>query len=160
MAVSIQFCGGARTVTGSVHLIVTKHSKVILDCGLFQGRRDEYFAINSQFPFNPQNLDACVLSHAHIDHSGNIPTLIKKGFRASVYCTPVTRDLCRYMLPDSGHIQEEDIKYVNKINRRRGMPPRAPLYTKEDAEKALKYFRALVYDHTMRIADDVDLNFY
>jgi metallo-beta-lactamase family protein len=160
MAVSIQFCGGARTVTGSVHLIVTKHSKVILDCGLFQGRRDEYFAINSQFPFNPQNLDACVLSHAHIDHSGNIPTLIKKGFRASVYCTPVTRDLCRYMLPDSGHIQEEDIKYVNKINRRRGMPPRAPLYTKEDAEKALKYFRALDYDHTMRIADDVDLNFY
>ncbi|MCK9615424.1 MAG: MBL fold metallo-hydrolase [Candidatus Omnitrophica bacterium] len=160
MAVSIQFCGGAKTVTGSVHLITTKHSKVILDCGLFQGKRDEYFAINSQFPFNPQNLDACVLSHAHIDHSGNIPTLVKKGFRASVYCTPVTRDLCRYMLPDSGHIQEEDIKYVNKINRRRGLPPRAPLYTKEDAEKALKYFRALDYDHTMRIADDVDLNFY
>jgi len=160
MAVSIQFCGGARTVTGSIHLITTKHSKVILDCGLFQGKRDEYFAINSQFPFNPQNLDACVLSHAHIDHSGNIPTLVKKGFRSSIYCTPATRDLCRYMLPDSGHVQEEDIKYVNKINSRRGMLARTPLYTKEDAEKSLKYFRALDYDHTMRISPDVDLNFY
>lgn len=160
MAVSVQFCGGARTVTGSMHLIITKHSKVILDCGLFQGKRDEYYVVNSQFPFNPQNIDACVLSHAHIDHSGNLPTLVKKGFRASIYSTPVTRDLCRYMLPDSGHVQEEDIKYVNKINRRRGMPERAPLYTKEDAEKSLKYFRALDYDHTMRISHDIDLNFY
>lgn len=160
MAVSIKFCGGARTVTGSVHFIVTKHSKVILDCGLFQGKRDEYFAINSQFPFNPQNLDACVLSHAHIDHSGNIPTLVKRGFRASIYCTPATRDLCYYMLPDSGHIQEEDIKYVNKINRRRGLPPRSPIYTKQDAEKSLKYFRALEYARTMRISSDIDLSFY
>jgi len=160
VAVSIKFCGGARTVTGSVHLVTTKHSKVILDCGLFQGKRDESFAINSTFPFNPQNLNACVLSHAHIDHSGNIPTLVKKGFRSSIYCTPATRDLCYYMLPDSGHIQEEDVKYVNKINRRKGLPPRAPLYTKPDAEKALKYFRALDIGHNMRICDDVDLNFY
>ncbi|MFA6281099.1 MAG: MBL fold metallo-hydrolase RNA specificity domain-containing protein [Candidatus Omnitrophota bacterium] len=160
MAVSIKFCGGARTVTGSVHLITTKHSKVILDCGLFQGKRDEYYAINSNFNFNPQNLDACILSHAHIDHSGNIPTLVKKGFRSSIYCTPATRDLCYYMLPDSGHIQEEDVKYVNKINQRRGLPPRAPLYTKQEAEKALKYFRSLDIGHIMRICDDVDLNFY
>ena len=119
MTVAITFCGGTRTVTGSMHLISTGRSSVILDCGLFYGKRDDYYSINSTFPFLPGNLDACILSHAHIDHCGNIPTLIKRGFRSSIHCTPTTRDLCRYMLPDSGYIQEEDVKYVNKINKRK-----------------------------------------
>ena len=160
MTVAIKFCGGARTVTGSLHLVSTNHSNVILDCGLFHGPRDEYYSTNSYFPFNPQDLDACVVSHAHVDHCGNIPTLIKQGFRASIYCTPTTRDLCKYMLPDSGFIQEEDIKYVNKINKKRGLPARSALYTKKEAEKSLKYFRALDFHVPFSITKDINLNFY
>jgi len=131
-----------------------------MDCGLFQGKRDEYYAVNSHFLFNPYSVDACVLSHSHIDHCGNIPTLIKQGFRSSVYCTPITRDLCRFMLPDSGFVQEEDIKYVNKINKKRGLPQRAPLYTKKEGEKALKHFRTLDYHKTLAISKDINLTFY
>lgn len=157
---AIKFCGGARTVTGSMHLVSTNHSNVILDCGLFHGHRDEYYEVNSHFSFNPQNLDACILSHAHIDHCGNIPTLIKNGFRSSIYSTPTTRELSRYMLLDSGFIQEEDIKYVNKINKRRGLPSRAPLYTIKEAKKSLKYFRALDYHKTLPLSKDISLTFY
>ena len=114
-AITIKFCGGVGTVTGSMHLIATEKANVLIDVGLFQGHREEFFAVNSTFPFNPFNLDSCIISHAHIDHCGNFPTLVKKGFRGKAYLTPTTRDLCRYMLPDSGHIQEEDIKYVNKV---------------------------------------------
>ncbi|MFC1804799.1 MBL fold metallo-hydrolase RNA specificity domain-containing protein [Candidatus Omnitrophota bacterium] len=157
---AIKFCGAARTVTGSTHLVSTDRSDIILDCGLFQGRRDEYYEVNSNFSFVPQKIDACVLSHAHIDHSGNIPLLIKKGFRANIYSTPTTRDFCHYMLPDSGYIQEEDVKYVNKINRRKGLPPRSPLYTKIEAEKSLKYFRPVDYHKPFKIAKDILLTFY
>lgn len=160
MATTIKFCGGAQTVTGSTHLVSTDHSNVILDCGLFQGHRDEYYEVNSNFSYNPQNLDACVLSHAHIDHCGNIPTLIKKGFRSAVYCTPTTRDLCHYMLADSGYVQEEDVKYVNKINKRKGLLPRKPLYIKKDAEKALKYFRTLDYHKPLALSKNITLTFY
>lgn len=160
MTVTIKFCGGARTVTGSMHLVSTNKANILLDCGLFQGHRDEFYAVNSNFSFDPQNLDACVLSHAHIDHCGNLPTLIKKGYRAKIYSTSVTRDLCRYMLPDSGHIQEEDIKYVNKINKRKGLPPRFPLYTKDEAEVCLKYFRTVEYHKRFSLSDDVDLTFF
>ncbi len=160
MAISIKFCGGAETVTGSTHFLTTSSSKILIDCGLFQGRRDEYYKINSHFLFNPHNINACVLSHAHIDHCGNIPTLIKNGFRNNVYCTPATRDLCRYMLMDSGYVQEEDIKYVNKINRRRGLPAREPLYTQKEAQKALKYLRAVDYHKGFPLTKDVTLTFY
>lgn len=160
MSVTIKFCGGARSVTGSNHLVSTDHSDIILDCGLFQGKRIEYYSQNSQFSFNPQNVDACVVSHAHIDHCGKIPMLIKKGYRSSVYCTPVTRDLCHYMLPDSGHVQEEDTKYVNKINKRRGLGPSLPLYTQADAAAALKYFRSLEYHHPLKLSKDITLTFY
>ena len=160
MAIIIKFCGGVGTVTGSMHLIATDKAKILLDVGLFQGRRDEFYAVNSELPFNPSNLNACVISHAHIDHCGNFPTLVKRGFRAKAYLTPSTRDLCRYMLPDSGYIQEEDVKYVNKINKRRGLPPRWPLYTKSDAEKSLKYLRTLQYHQRLNIARDIDLTFF
>ena len=160
MTITIDFCGGAGTVTGSMHLVSTDQSKVLIDCGLFQGRRDEFFEVNSHFPFNPSDLDCCIISHAHIDHSGNFPTLVRKGFRKKAHLTPCTRDLCHYMYPDSGHIQEEDIKYVNKINKRRGRPPRWPLYTKVDAENALKYLRALEHHNRLKITPDIDLTFF
>ncbi|MEA3305583.1 MAG: MBL fold metallo-hydrolase [Candidatus Omnitrophota bacterium] len=160
MAIIIKFIGGVGTVTGSMHLLATDKAKILIDAGLFQGRRDEFYAVNSRFPFNPSHLDCCIISHAHIDHCGNFPALVKKSFRAKAYLTPSTRDLCRYMLPDSGHIQEEDIKYVNKINRRRGLPMRQPLYTKTDAEKSLKYLRTLEYHRKLKIAPDMALTFF
>ncbi len=160
MSVAVKFLGGARTVTGSMHLIQTPQSNVLLDCGLFHGHRDEYYAVNSNFDFNPQDLDTCVISHAHIDHCGNIPTLIKKGYRSKIFVTSATKSLCQYMLPDSGYVQEEDIKYVNKINRRKGLPARGPLYTQKEAENALRYFRSLQYHEKFAISKDMDLTFY
>ncbi|PIQ90027.1 MAG: hypothetical protein COV72_00040, partial [Candidatus Omnitrophica bacterium CG11_big_fil_rev_8_21_14_0_20_42_13] len=159
MTVTIKFCGGARTVTGSMHLVSTDHSNILLDCGLFHGRRDEFYKVNSNFSFNPQNLNACLLSHAHIDHCGNIPALIKKGYRSHIFVTPPTKELCNYMLPDSGYVQEEDIKFVNKINKRRGLPARKPLYTKKEAEESLKYIRSLEYHDKYSLSKDVDVNF-
>ena len=160
MTVAINFLGGARTVTGSMHLVSTDRSNVLLDCGLFHGPREEFYAVNSQFAFNPQDLDACLTTHAHIDHCGNFPTLIKKGYRSSIYATPATKSLMHYMLPDSGYVQEEDIKYVNKIHRRKGLPQRHPLYTREEAEASLKYFRSLEYHRRMAVSKDIDLTFF
>lgn len=155
MAVHIKFLGGVRTVTGSSHLITTGQSQVLLDAGLFQGRRDESYAINTTFNYNPHKIDAFVLSHAHIDHCGNIPTAIKKGLRCKIYTTAATRDLAELMLEDSGKIQEEDVKYVNKINKRLGLPLRKPLYTKNEASKATRRFRAISYGQRFCLAKDV-----
>ncbi len=160
MTVTIKFCGGAGTVTGSSHLVTAERSSVLLDCGLFHGRRDEAYAINSSLLFNPQSLKACILSHAHIDHCGNLPTLIKGGYRGHIFATPATKELCNYMIPDSGYVQEEDVRYVNKINKKRYLPPRSPLYTKEDAEKSLKYLRALEYKKRFSLSKDIELAFY
>lgn len=160
MAITIKFCGGAGTVTGSMHLLSSNRSNILLDCGIFYGHRSEYYTVNSNFAFNPQSLNACILSHAHIDHCGNYPTLIKKGYRSNIYVTPPTKILSRYMLADSGFVQEEDIKYVNKINKRRGLPLRSPLYTKQEAKKSLKYFRPLQYHKRFPISKDVDLTFF
>lgn len=160
MGITCTFMGGVRTVTGSRHLITNGHVKVLVDCGLFQGRRDESFERNSTFSFDPGEIDALVLSHAHIDHSGNIPSLVRKGFRGRIIATDATRDLCTAMLPDSGHIQEEDIKYVNKIHKRKGLPPRKPLYTKSDAEKALEHFSGHPYGQKVNIADGAAVTFY
>jgi len=135
-------------------------SRVLIDCGLFQGKRDESFERNSRFPFDPRELRTCILSHAHIDHSGNIPSLVKRGFRGRIYTTEATRDLCTEMLPDSGHIQEEDIKFVNKIQGKRGLPPRAPLYTQKDAEESLGRFRGYRYHVPVEVADGVTATFY
>ena len=110
MSIRVKFIGGVRMVTGSMHLVSNHRSKLLIDCGLFQGRREEYFERNSNFPFEPEMVNACVLSHAHIDHSGNIPNLAKQGFRGRIMTTEATHDLCSAMLPDSGYIQEEDIK--------------------------------------------------
>ena len=155
MAVKIKFLGGARTVTGSSHLVLTDKSEVLIDAGLFQGRREESYLVNTTFHYNPRKLDALVLSHAHIDHCGNIPGVIKRGLRCNIYTTSATRDLCKVMLEDSGKIQEEDVKYVNKINRRLGRPQVKPLYTKREASKATKRFRALAYGQKFCIAKDV-----
>ncbi|MBI4706626.1 MAG: MBL fold metallo-hydrolase [Candidatus Omnitrophica bacterium] len=155
MPAKIKFLGGVRTVTGSSHLISTDKSDILLDGGLYQGRRDEFYARNTTFTFNPRIIKALVLSHAHIDHSGNIPSLIKKGLRCKVYTTSATKDLCKLMLEDSGKIQEEDVRYVNKINKRLGLPLRKPLYTKNEASQATHRFRSISYRQRFCIAKDI-----
>jgi len=160
MPATLKFCGGVRTVTGSQHLIETSDSRVLIDCGLFQGHREEFYRTNANFLFNPRDLTSAVLSHAHIDHSGNIPTLIKQGFNKKVYMTHATLDLCRWMLPDSGHVQEENIKFLNKLNQRENLPLKSPLYTREDAEDALSYLSGEDYHREFRVAEDIFCTFY
>ncbi len=154
--ITVKFLGGVRTVTGSSHLIATPTANILLDAGLFQGKRDKFYEINTSFSYAPRTLDALILSHAHIDHCGNIPSLLQKGMRCKIYCTHATRDLCKLMLEDSGKIQEEDIKYVNKINKRLGLPPRKPLYTRTEAQRAAKRrFQTVSYDQRVGVAKNV-----
>lgn len=155
----ITFYGAARTVTGSQHLIEVNGKRILLDCGLYQGRRAEAYERNKQLPFDPKTIDVMVLSHAHIDHSGNIPNLVNNGFEGDIVCTHATRDLCATMLLDSGHIQERDVEFVNKKRVRRGEMPVDPIYTQEDAKHSLNYFVGQGYDHPRTIAPGVTLTF-
>lgn len=156
----LQFWGAARTVTGSMHYLEVNGSKILLDCGLFQGKRALSYERNLNFPFNPAEIDTLILSHAHIDHSGNIPNFIKQGFKGNIYCTPATRDLVAAMLPDSGRIQEQDITYLNKKRARKGLPPVAPLYTMMEAMDSLQYFVGVPYWRTLPVAPGVQLTFF
>jgi metallo-beta-lactamase family protein len=155
----IDFLGAARTVTGSMHLLTVNGARLLLDCGLYQGRRKESFERNRNLPFDPTTVDAMILSHAHIDHSGNIPSLVKNGFQGNIYATPATRDLCSAMLRDSGHIQEEDVRYLNKKRARKGEPPVEPLYTQEDAMASLNHFVSVGYGRRLPVAPGVTLTF-
>ena len=141
----LTFYGGVRTVTGSMHLPRAGGASLLLDCGLFQGRRDEAEARNRTFPFDPAAIDQVLLSHAHIDHSGNLPTLVAQGFAGRIHATAATCDLCALMLPDSAHIQEEDAHFVNTINHRAGRPRREPLYTCADADACLRRLQGHTY---------------
>lgn len=160
MSVSLKFLGGVGTVTGSSHLVKAERSQVLLDAGLFQGRRDESYKINTTFNYNPHTIDALVLSHAHIDHCGNIPSVIKQGLRCKIYTTSATKDLAKLMLEDAGKIQEEDIRYVNKINKRLGLPLRKPLYTKKEAEKCTRTFRSIAYGQKFCLAPQISVTLY
>ncbi len=156
----ITFHGAAGQVTGSKHLIELKNGKkLLLDCGFFQGRGGESHRMNRSFPFEPSDVDYLVLSHAHIDHSGNIPSLVKKGFTGRIICTPATRDLAEIMLFDSAYIQEQDVLYINKRRLREGLEPYEALYTKEDAEKCMEYFETVPYNEPFSIDDEMDVMF-
>ena len=143
----ITFWGAARTVTGSMHHVEAAGRRFLLDCGLYQGRRQETFDRNSHFPFPVSSIDAVILSHAHIDHSGIIPVLGRSGFRSKIYCTDATVDLCRVMLMDSAHIQEQDAAFETKKNAKNhrvrrwlrvgGMNPVSFRYILHSAERAL-----------------------
>jgi metallo-beta-lactamase family protein len=156
----IAFHGAARTVTGSKHLLtLTGGRKILLDCGMFQGMGKETDAMNRHWGFEPRDIDYMVLSHAHIDHSGLIPKLVKDGFNGKIYCTPATRELASVLLEDSAGIQEDDVKYINKIRSSRGQPKLEPLYSEEDAKKAAGYFEEVEYGNWFRIEDGVELMF-
>ncbi len=155
----ISFYGAARSVTGSQHLIEVNSKRILLDCGLYQGKRSEAYERNVTFPYDPKTVDLCILSHAHIDHSGNLPNLVKSGFQGDIICTFATRDLCATMLQDSGHIQEKDVQYVNKRRDRDGLPPVEPIYTQLDAAQSLHSFSSYGYGRTRMIAPGVHLTF-
>lgn len=155
----LSFYGAAQTVTGSQHMIEVNGKRILLDCGLYQGKRAESQERNRRLPFDPQSVDVMILSHAHIDHSGNIPNLVKNGFGGDIICTHATRDLCAVMLLDSGHIQERDVEYINKKNRKRGKPPVEPIYTQADAEASLDSFVSQNYSRQRQVLPGVYLTF-
>jgi metallo-beta-lactamase family protein len=155
----ITFHGAARTVTGSQHLIEVNGQRILLDCGLYQGSRNEAFERNRNFPFDPGDVDVMVLSHAHIDHSGNIPNLARFGFKGDIVCTFATRDLCSTMLMDSAYIQEKDAEFLNKKRAKKGEPPIEPLYTVEDAVNCMEQFNAIGYHRQREILPGVQVTF-
>ena len=156
---NIFFCGGIDTVTGSQHLIEANASFVLRDCGLFQGHRQESREINGTFRFNAATLNGVVLSHAHIDHFGNIPSLPRHGFQAPVLATTATVALCQVMLRDAARIQEQDAAYLNQKAGRLGQEPIVPLYTSEDAERALSFFRGRHYGETVEAGPGITVAF-
>jgi metallo-beta-lactamase family protein len=156
----ISFHGAVQTVTGSQHLITVGGKSLLLDCGLYQRKREEARHRNRDFLFDAGGVEAMVLSHAHIDHSGNIPNLVKQGFRGKIICTTATADLCGAMLLDSGHIQEEDVAYVNRQRRKHGEEPVEPIYTQEDAAEALKYFEGIEYERAYPLLPGVKCTLY
>jgi len=153
----IFFFGGARAVTGSMYVLEVAGRRILLECGLFQGRRRESEERNRYFPFDPRGIDAMILSHAHIDHSGNIPSLVTQGFQGPIYTTHATRDLCAVMLRDSGRIHERDAEWYNRKVRRRGEPPLLPLYTEDDAIDSLHRFVGIDYGAPLSLAPGLRL---
>jgi len=158
--VRIDFLGAARNVTGSMHLLTVNGHRILLECGLFQGRRQEAFERNRNLPFEASTIHVLVLSHAHIDHSGNIPNLVRCGFAGKIYATSATRDLCDIMLRDSAHIMEADVEYVNKKRSHQGLDPVQPTYTLSDAQASLEHFAGLDYGRQALIAPGVQLTFH
>jgi metallo-beta-lactamase family protein len=152
---NVTFHGAAQTVTGSRHLISINGHRLLLDCGLFQGRRKEAWKRNREFPFDPASIDAVILSHAHIDHSGNLPNLVRHGFKGPVHATHATAHLSDIMLRDSGHIHESDAAFLNKKLARRGQPLIEPLYTVEHAQMATKQLVGQAYDEPFEVVPGV-----
>jgi len=156
----IQFLGAAREVTGSKHLLTLENGKtILLDCGLFQGKGEETENSNRKLNFDPASIDYIILSHAHIDHSGALPYIIKNGFKGSIFSTHATRELCALMLADSGKIHENDTKTNNKKRAKQGLPPQEPLYTHDDADKCMQYFISFPYNKEFYVDENIKLTF-
>lgn len=156
----IKFCGAARTVTGSSHLLTTNNgTKILLDCGLYQGHEDGMEDFNRKWAFNPQEIDILILSHAHIDHAGRIPKLVKDGFKGEIYCTSATRDLAAIMLLDSAMIQERDAEYRNERNQHRRGERVEPLYTTKDAARCMDSFVTVGYNRWFEVERGISVIF-
>lgn len=156
----IQFYGAARTVTGSKHLITTpKGKKILLDCGFFQGRGKDNDEMNRHFGFSPAEIDVLILSHSHIDHTGNVPNLVKQGFNGKIYCTEATKELCQIMLLDSAHIQENDTKYLNKRRLKQGLDLLKPLYSAADVDDAVDLMKTVEVGGNFTIDDETSFSF-
>lgn len=157
----IAFHGAARTVTGSRHLVTTATgNKILLDCGLFQNAGSDNETLNRHFGFEPAGIQAVILSHAHADHAGNLPYLVKQGFGGTIFTTQATIDLCSVMLPDSAHIQMHDLDYINKKRKRKGLASYQPLYTVADVDKTLRMMQAVNVHERFAVSDDADAVLY
>jgi len=157
---TLQFLGAAQEVTGSKHLLTTESGhRILLDCGMYQGKGMETDHDNRDLGFEPKDIDCIILTHAHIDHSGLVPYLYKLGFRGDIYCTPATRDLCAIMLADTAFIQAQDVRWYNKKMDRLHQPKITPLYDLNHAEQVMHRFVTIDYDHRYRLFDDVFLTF-
>ena len=156
----ITFWGAARTVTGSMHILHVNDKRVLLECGMYQGKRKVANEINRNLPFEPGQIDAMVLSHAHIDHSGIIPRLVADGYEGNIFATMATCDLCSIMLRDSAHIQERDAEFLNKHKKQRGEPLVEPIYTMEEAKRSLGNFVGLKYGRPFFVTNGVKATFY
>lgn len=157
--VELSFLGAAGTVTGSRHLLQHGDQRILFDCGLFQGLKQLRLRNWADFPVPPSSIQAVVLSHAHLDHSGYLPRLVREGFKGSIYATPATIDLCRLLLADSAHIQESDADFANR-HKLSSHTPALPLYTMKDAERVMKHFKALPYGKSVQIADGATLTLH
>lgn len=155
----IHYFGAARTTTGSQYLLEINGQRLLLECGLFQGRREESIERNRQFLFDPKDISAVVVSHAHMDHCGNLPNLCHQGFEGNIYCTFATRDLASIMLEDSAEIQRDDAAFVSRKRAKHGLPPVQPLYSAQDAEKAVRQFVSMNYDRPFPVCDGVTVKF-
>ena len=155
----IKFCGASMDVTGSCHLITTDAHKILLDCGQFQGGKAMEALNYEPFPFDAEEIECVLLSHAHIDHCGRLPLLVKRGFKGQIYCTDATADLLQVMLKDSAHIHEKDAEWQTRKNARTGKPPVEPLYTMKDAENALKMVKPVLYDQLVEINEQMRIVF-
>jgi metallo-beta-lactamase family protein len=151
----LSFFGATQTTTGSKYLLEANGQRVLLECGMFQGRRDKTIAYNTRLDFDPRTVNALLLSHAHIDHSGIIPIVCRDGFAGPIFCTEATAGLCEIMLRDTAHIQEQDALFLNAKNAKKGLPSVAPLYTQADAQACLKQFRPLRYSQATVIGDGI-----
>ncbi len=155
----LTFLGAVEGVTGSMFLLEHEHSSVLIDCGLFQGRKEEEEANFKPLPFNPQAIDAVILSHAHLDHSGRLPLLAREDFNAPIYMTFPTQDLIEVLLNDAASLQEKDVEWENKRRQRAGKPLIEPLYRQEDVDTVLQFCQGVEYYQTICIADGIELRF-
>lgn len=151
---SLSFLGGVGTVTGSKYLFTAGGVRLLIDCGLFQGFKQLRLRNWASLPVDPKSIDAVVLTHAHLDHSGYLPLLVKKGFSGPIICTEATRDLCAILLPDSGYLQEKDAEYANRHGFSKHRPA-LPLYTKEDADVCLELFAPVAFHEERKISDSL-----
>lgn len=156
--IQLRFLGAAQTVTGSKYLITCNDRNILIDCGLFQGLKELRLKNWDRFPIDPKSIDAIILTHAHIDHSGYIPRLIKEGFKGKVYCTPATKALCQILLPDTGYIQEEEAEWLNQKHLSKHAPA-LPLFTKDDAKESIRYFQTRQFDEEFQVFDDLTVTF-
>src|SRR3954452_22387207 len=144
----VTFCGAAQTVTGSMHLVEAAGQRILLDCGLFLGNRSDLRERNRNFPFDPADIDAVILSHAHVDHCGNLPNLVRQGCEGPIYCTPATRDLRAVILPDAAKIQEEDAPITPRLS--------SPLYDHSDTDETLRRCVGVPYNRPTELSDRVE----